>query len=487
MPEESPAQAKASKPTETEEAPETYDTATAEVRIRYTADTHAWATPDTYWPAPYLTHYGASSVRLLPQYSDPRFIGENLTFLDSWAKDAQTRDLTEPTIKGYHRNLRAYVGYLGPLSILPIGVPQLTSYMDHLKATRGLEGKQLAPHVSALASLYDFLASEAITPTNPVPSFRRRFLAVPLREARKKRLARRQLLSVDHMRLLVRSMSDVQHRTLLVVLVKTGVRCGELVAIDVGDIDWKNQSITLKPFRKRTNTLVFFDAETEHLLKTWLVIRKAGVGDGNGPLFLSETGRLSKAKVGQIVSRAARRLGMHNPQGDLKARFTPHACRHWFTTFLLRAGMEDAHVQFLRGDSPGRSMDPYYHIDWETVRHGYLKAIPQLGLDHAAPPQTWSAIEARVEANSKKPAPEVAAAPKLAELGPPEPKPATPRPTPPPPLPAPVEATADDAPIPGPAIETSPGFRRRRAGRKPGAGTLLVRKALRQDKAAKTR
>lgn len=345
MPEDTPAQPEASKKTESNEVPKAYDTstATAEIRIRVTTDLLSGARDD-FWPAPYLTHYGVSSVRLLPQYSDPKFIGENRAFLDSWAKDAETRGLAELTVGGYRRNLNAYAAYLGPLSILPIGTPQLTAYMDHLKATRGLDGKQLAPHVAALASLYDFLASEAIVPSNPVPGFRRRFLAVPLREAHKKRLARRQLLSVDHMRLLVHSIPDLQTKTMAAVLVKTGVRSGELVAMDVPDIDWKHQSINIKPFPKRTNNVVFFDDETEYQLGLWVDVRRDSAADPKGPLFLAEDRitRMPKSKVGKSISSAARLLGLHNPKGDLKARFTPHACRHWFILFHARPNMNGA-------------------------------------------------------------------------------------------------------------------------------------------------
>ncbi|HUR26049.1 MAG TPA: hypothetical protein VM327_08575, partial [Candidatus Thermoplasmatota archaeon] len=54
------------------------------------------------------------------------------------------------------------------------------------------------------------------------------------------------------------------------------------------------------------------------------------------------------------------------------------ACRHWFTTYLLRSGMKESLVQVLRGDSPGRSMDIYHHIDWPAVRQEYLRRIPKL-------------------------------------------------------------------------------------------------------------
>jgi len=55
---------------------------------------------------------------------------------------------------------------------------------------------------------------------------------------------------------------------------KAGIRKGELIRIDVDDINWEEMSITLKPTPKRSNRIVFFDAECAKILKRWLRIRE---------------------------------------------------------------------------------------------------------------------------------------------------------------------------------------------------------------------
>ena len=99
-------------------------------------------------------------------------------------------------------------------------------------------------------------------------------------------------------------------------------------------------------------------------------------------LFITESGgRLNKNHVYQIVVSNAQRIGLHNPTSEkLEDHFTPHCCRHWFTTHLRRAGMPREHIQMLRGDARPEAMDIYYHIDPEDLRKSYLAHIPQLGL-----------------------------------------------------------------------------------------------------------
>jgi len=64
--------------------------------------------------------------------------------------------------------------------------------------------------------------------------------------------------------------------------------------------------------------------------------------------------------------------------GELEDRFTPHCCRHWFVTTLLKAGMSREHVKWLRGDAMQEAIDIYHHIDIQDVRESYLAHVPQL-------------------------------------------------------------------------------------------------------------
>ena len=71
----------------------------------------------------------------------------------------------------------------------------------------------------------------------------------------------RKLLTIEEMSRLVNSMLDPRDQAMAMLLAKTGVRRGELLTMDVDGINWSESSITLKPTRKRSNRIVFFDDE----------------------------------------------------------------------------------------------------------------------------------------------------------------------------------------------------------------------------------
>ncbi|MCJ7443779.1 MAG: tyrosine-type recombinase/integrase, partial [Methanotrichaceae archaeon] len=92
-------------------------------------------------------------------------------------------------------------------------------------------------------------------------------------------------------------------------------------------------------------------------------------------------GRISPKQVDNVVKRHAARVGLHNSNSKcLEDRFTPHCCRHWFTTYLIRAGMPRDFVKELRGDVRRDAIDIYNHIDKKELKESYLAHIPQLGI-----------------------------------------------------------------------------------------------------------
>ena len=83
----------------------------------------------------------------------------------------------------------------------------------------------------------------------------------------------------------------------------------------------------------------------------------------------------------ELKKKHAEHVGLLNPDSKKHAdRFTPHCCRHWLVTHLLRAGMSRDHVKWIRGDTMKESIDIYYHIDAEDVRKSYMAYVPQLGI-----------------------------------------------------------------------------------------------------------
>jgi integrase/recombinase XerD len=139
-------------------------------------------------------------------------------------------------------------------------------------------------------------------------------------------------------------------------------------------------SLVLKPTAKRSNRQLFFDHETSRMLQAWLASRP-DVNSGS-PLFIStRKQRISAREIEVLTRKHASRVGLHDPNSEkLADRFTPHCCRHWLVTHLLRAGMSRDHVKWIRGDAMKESIDIYYHIDAEDVRKSYMAYVPQLGI-----------------------------------------------------------------------------------------------------------
>ena len=82
-----------------------------------------------------------------------------------------------------------------------------------------------------------------------------------------------------------------------------------------------------------------------------------------------------------MVEKHAKRVGLHDPQSKkLEDRFTPHCCRHWFVTHLLRTGMPRDFVKELRGDTRGEAIDIYDHIDKKELRSATWRTYRSWGI-----------------------------------------------------------------------------------------------------------
>lgn len=300
---------------------------------------------------------------------------------EEYLADLQARSVTQKTVDTYGSATKIFLEWLDQLNPESVDVVELKSFKEYLEQKRKVKAKSLMRYFSALQSFYDYLQFTNAVKVNPIPLFRRRYLKPVRREAMKDRSGQRQLLDMDTTKRYVHSILDARDQAIVVLLLKTGIRREELADIELDEIDWIEQSIYLKPKPKRTNPTVLFDDETARVLRRWLSVRTARGGDEDGPLFINQyRKRLGRNGIYYGVRNPAEAAGIHNAKGGLRQKFTPHACRHWMTTHLRRAGMAREHIAWLRGDAPHDAMDVYMHVDRKEVRDSYRACIPQLGL-----------------------------------------------------------------------------------------------------------
>ena len=307
-----------------------------------------------------------------------------MDLVEEFIADSAARGLTKHSIESYKSCITDFLRcYSNPTAV---GLDELRTYLVDLRR-RGLQGNTLKEYFSALSTFYDFLLFEGKMNSNPILGFRKRYLRIKNQHGGENT---RQLISTGQMRQLIRLADediDILAKTIMLFLAKTGVRRGELISMDVHDLDLERGEFRIKPLSKRSNRLGFLDGELRAALVKYLNWREYRAV--NDALWVHSNGKkVARNYVYNMVVRYSSRLGLHDPGGPLCKRFGPHCCRHFFTTMLRRNGMPREFIKELRGDRRKEAVDIYDHIDTEELRRSYLQCVPKL-LDVRLPSRRW--------------------------------------------------------------------------------------------------
>ncbi|HET7303952.1 MAG TPA: tyrosine recombinase XerC [Segeticoccus sp.] len=164
----------------------------------------------------------------------------------------------------------------------------------------------------------------------------------------------------------------VRDRAVLELLYATGVRVGELVGLDVDDVDRRQQLLRVlgKGGKERT---VPYGRPAAEALEGWLHRgRPQLVRDTSGPaLFLGRRGRrLDPRQVREVLHRL---LAEVVDAPDLG----PHGLRHSSATHLLEGGADLRVVQELLGHTSLATTQIYTHVSVERLKRSYDQAHPR--------------------------------------------------------------------------------------------------------------
>ena len=307
----------------------------------------------------------------------------NDDLISRWERDATVRGMSSKTIRNYMYDLKYFIDVLNKiykkeLSLINVDRMSIRDFID-MQRGMGLTTQTIRHRLTVLSNFYEFLIFENLVSQNPVNAVRKRYLSCYKIDSE---IQTHKIISVEEAAFLINSILDIRDKALITLLLKTGIRRGELLSLELSDINWTDNSILLKPTKKRTNRLVYFDEETARVLRRWLRVRNDRNKKNSQALFISSWGkRIEQGAVQYLIRKAAIRAGLHDMNSDrMEDHFSAHCCRHWFTTHLRRAGMSREFIQELRGDVRREAIDIYDHIDKKELRESYLAHIPQLGI-----------------------------------------------------------------------------------------------------------
>ena len=310
---------------------------------------------------------------------DVEYFLEDITFQ---GKSERTRD-------AYERVLGDFGAYLDSrdLSMDEANHRDCMAYIHQLRGD--VAESTVATYASYLHRFYDYMTRVGSFDENPMS-----LVVEEMDESINTDPARRDI-SVPAMRDFVAGISHPLDRAVVVTLLKTGMRAGELCNLDTRDLyladedgahrprlDGRQDSLfvddaptagsiyneerrTASNKRKRATTIPV-DDELAAVLEDWLKIRPDPVSDAD-PLFVSTSdswgGRLTPDMIHHKVETNAREAGWYRVGGGPEENVTPHYFRHFFTTHLRNRTGDRGVVKYLRGDVATDVIDTYTH-DW---------------------------------------------------------------------------------------------------------------------------
>jgi integrase/recombinase XerC len=277
------------------------------------------------------------------------------------------RNASPNTVRAYGEDLHQFTAYLRDA----LGRVPSPEQVDHLLIRgflaelhrRGLTRSSSARKLAGLRSFFRHLCREGRLATNPA-----RLLLAPRRDRRipsvldEAQVAR--LLDVPG-----EGLAATRGRAVLELLYATGMRCAELCAVDVGELELDSGLVRVLG-KGRKERLVLFGTRARDALRRWLAVR-ASLEPASEALFLNARGgRLSDRSVRALVARRVRQMA-------LAQRCSPHTLRHSFATHLLTRGADLRAIQELLGHASLSTTQCYTHVDTRHLLEVYKKAHPR--------------------------------------------------------------------------------------------------------------
>jgi integrase/recombinase XerC len=278
------------------------------------------------------------------------------------------RQASTHTLRSYEDDLALYSSYLAEVQ----GAAADPSAVDSSRLRRysaWLTGRGYAPstvarRLASLRSFFRYLRRRGFVTSDPSAGLRNP------KQAR--RLPR--LLRVDEViRLLegvpVDTAPGVRDRAMLETLYGGGLRVGELVTLNVADIDGDQELLRVRG-KGRRERLAPIGAMAIDWLKRWVPLRQTKAAR-EPALFLNQRGtRLTARSVGRLLEGHLRRAGLVDTA-------SPHTLRHSFATHLLDRGADLRSVQELLGHRNLTTTQIYTHVTQGRILDIYHEAHPR--------------------------------------------------------------------------------------------------------------
>jgi len=286
------------------------------------------------------------------------------------------RNVSAHTLRNYASDLDQFKEYLfkiekrSDISVKEIDRLTIREWMaglhnDHKKTS-------IARKLASLRTFFQFLVREGVVETNPA-----KLVATP----RIERKLPNHLSMEDAVRFIETPDTNTdlgrRDRAIVEFLYATGIRVGELVNINMQDIDFREKLVRVTGKRKKQRIVPFGEPALQALMHYLEETRPVFLNNcpaatrDNNAVFLNYQGtRITTRSVGRMIDKYIKQCAdIHN--------ISPHSLRHSFATHLLDSGADLRDIQELLGHARLSTTQIYTQVSMEKMIEVYDRAHPK--------------------------------------------------------------------------------------------------------------
>ncbi|MEK3724049.1 tyrosine-type recombinase/integrase [Paenibacillus sp. FSL H8-0034] len=162
----------------------------------------------------------------------------------------------------------------------------------------------------------------------------------------------------------------MRNNAIIELLFSTGIRIGELVNINIADLDFTQQTLLIFGKGRKERMLYLSSLEVIDVIKEWLDARSQ-LKPSCDALFINKYGnRLTIFSIEDIYYK-------YRDTSKINEKSTPHYLRHTFATHLLDNGADLRAVQEILGHSNVSTTEIYTEVSVQRKKDVLSKYNPR--------------------------------------------------------------------------------------------------------------
>lgn len=278
----------------------------------------------------------------------------NEKFINSFLSAKEIEGCSQRTISYYKENIQRLISKLEK-PIKGITTEDIRNYLSNYKETNNCGSVTIDNIRRVFSSFFAWLEDEDYIIKSPVRRIHKVKAASIIKET----------FTDENIEKMRDECKNIRNLAIIELLISTGMRVGELVNLNIEDLNFEDRSCVVQGKGNKQRE-VYFDARTKIHLMQYLNIRK----DDNKALFVSKNKphqRLSISGIELIVRRIGAKTDVN--------RVHPHKFRRTLATMAIDKGMPIEQVQKLLGHVKIETTMHYAMVNQNNVKISHRKYI----------------------------------------------------------------------------------------------------------------